>query len=42
LVNYLTSPPCPCDPDQVWNYVSGESRSATLKDDFSLLEVAFP
>jgi sigma-B regulation protein RsbU (phosphoserine phosphatase) len=42
LVNFLTSPLCPCGPDEVWHFVHRENGAKSLKDDFSLLEITFP
>jgi sigma-B regulation protein RsbU (phosphoserine phosphatase) len=41
LIKFLTSPACPCSPDEVWNFVFRENGARTLKDDFCLLEVTF-
>src|SRR4051794_332499 len=41
LLDYLSSPPGPRDPEAVWRYIRSEAEAEPLKDDFSFLEIQF-
>jgi sigma-B regulation protein RsbU (phosphoserine phosphatase) len=41
LMDYLSSPHGPSDPDEVWRHIQEVGGHQALKDDFSLLEIEF-